>query len=669
MKKMCLLLVGLLVFSGVTTMSYVVLYPGVEFYNGDLTVGFSNSDGVNVSYLEVGDGYVVLGEMNLSLVCSGAVEINVSQANSAGVVSRGTSVLRFNTTFTGASVVFTFTGNNTRGIYKLFTDSVLTSSDEANSFSWTHSSWSTHDFDIVLDDYRPDCPTNGSSNYNVTSHYINITWTAGTSADASVVLRRNDTYPTSISDSSAYIVQNSSITYYNASLTSTGYFSVWSYNSTTGAFSLNSCKEDIEWGAIVVYAVFNKSRPSQGISPFGILISNEDGTDTYWNSTASAPLFISKDNIPFGDDTIITINASGYKSSQYYYDFELNNFYNLTFYLSPTLTHTPGEGDDPTGDDTETNYTSTHLYRIRVIDTYQNPIPDVHVNVKFYANTTDTYENTSILLTDGYGEADVYLVPNTNYKVFLTKSGYSQTGSKDWIPDPIFYGANYPKIFQMNTASGEDITIWTGVNWSIEPTIYDHYANFTMYFNITSENDDLEWFKAVVYLWDSSSETWMTLYSETVTTSSGGSISYTTVNGTGKYALECSFKREEYDSYNFGTPHSNEKYVFNIWGSGGSGLAGLSLDEAITGTVGLSPVYVGETIVVYSSLIGCFIAMIILFTFSPKYAGFAIIVLGIVIGAFKQPLNLISDDVINFGAAAMIIILGVITIYVTKKRE
>lgn len=448
MKKICLLIILLLGLTAINSVGYVVLYPGVEFYNDDMTVGFSNTDGVNVSYIEVGDLYVVLGDLNLSLSCTGTVEVNFSQADSGLNLTSGTSVLRFNTTFSGSSITFSFYGNHSGAIYKLYTDTVLTSTHESQNFSWTHSSWSAHDFDIRLEGYRPDCPTDASSSYDANSHRVNVSWSAADSADNYIVMRRNDTYPTSRTDTSAYEVQNNSYLFYNETLTSTAYFSVWAWNQTTNYYSSDSCKLDLPWGAIVIYAVYNESNASQAVSPFSLLISNEDGTDTYWdNSVSNVPLYISKDDIPFGDNTIVNINASGYKTVRYYFDYALNNFYNHTFYIAPKYTIVdPGTGDE---DDENDTHMTTRLYRLRCIDQYTYPIADAKANIKRYINTTDTYENTTIVITDGYGEADVYLVPNVNYKVFLTKTGYTQVGSNDWIPDPTWYGANYPKTFQM----------------------------------------------------------------------------------------------------------------------------------------------------------------------------------------------------------------------------
>ena len=655
-------------FTTVNSVGYVVLYPGAIFYGTNQTITFS--DTVNCSYIEVGDDYFWLSDMNFTIegLSSHSCEYNLSFFNDSfsNISSLPYRFFEFNATysFTGSD---SFLLDMSGSYYKIdmYVNNLLVVDDVEESgglYTFPHVfSGVSQIYSFWIDCYTPGCPTGASSTYDPNTQRVNLSWTGSSYTDTYVVVRNNASYPTTVTD--GYEVQNSSSIFYNDTLTSTGFFSVWSYNNS-GTYSPDSCKLDIPWGAIVVYAVYNKSMPSQHISPFGILISNDDGTDTYWNSNATAPLYISKDDIPFGDNTIISINASGYKTSQYYYDFALNNFYNWSAYLSPTLTKV----DNGTGDDESEDHITTRLYRIRVIDTYQNPISNVKVNVKFYANTTDTYENLSILLTDGYGEADVYLVPSCNYKVFLTKSGYSQVGSKDWIPDPVFYCANYPKTFQMTTDSGEELNVFTGINYSIEPTTSDHYDNIIMYFNITSDNSDLEWYKAVVYLWNNTLETWIVLYSETGTTSSGGSISYTTVNGTGKYALACSFKRENYDTFNFGTPHSSDKYVFNIWDSGGDGDTGLTLDEAITGTVGASPVYVGNVIVAYSSLIACFIAMILLFTFSAKFAGFAIIVAGIVIAAFKQPLGLIGDNVMNMGIAVLIIILGIITIYAMNKK-
>ena len=46
-----------------------------------------------------------------------------------------------------------------------------------------------------------------------------------------------------------------------------------------------------------------------------------------------------------------------------------------------------------------------------------------------------------------------------------------------------------------------------------------------------------------------------------------------------------------------------------------------------------------------------------------------IIIVGLVLGFLKNPLGLISDDVMTFTVVSIIVILGVITFIVAKKGE
>jgi len=161
MKKTCLLLILLLGFTAINSMGYVILYPGVEFYNDDLTVKFGNTDGINVSYLEVGDQYIVLGDLNLSLSGTGAIEINLSQVNDNHTVLKGTTVLRFNATTTN-TVTYTFTGNMTNPTYSLYRNNILIGTYSSNSFSWTRVA-GQHDFDIKISTMCIDPPTDGIS--------------------------------------------------------------------------------------------------------------------------------------------------------------------------------------------------------------------------------------------------------------------------------------------------------------------------------------------------------------------------------------------------------------------------------------------------------------------------------------------------------------------------
>lgn len=61
------------------------------------------------------------------------------------------------------------------------------------------------------------------------------------------------------------------------------------------------------------------------------------------------------------------------------------------------------------------------------------PIENAKIIVKRYINTSDSYEEIASLLTDANGNVEVYLIPETHLKIFVSKEGYKETIS-DYIP-------------------------------------------------------------------------------------------------------------------------------------------------------------------------------------------------------------------------------------------
>jgi len=302
------------------------------------------------------------------------------------------------------------------------------------------------------------------------------------------------------------------------------------------------------------------------------------------------------------------------------------------------------------------------LCQITVIDEYEHVVSDAHCLVRRLNNQTQEYVNVSNEITDGNGQFTIWLIPYVNYRFEVSKEGMIQTGSKFWIPSPL----EYTKTFRLEYLPGYDETIWDNLIWSIEPDYFDHYNNFTMWFNITSSDNQLEWFAATVYFYNTTSEVWDVIYSQNLTTVGGGSISHTTANGTGRYGLNCRFKKQDYDEYYFGTPHNPDVYVFTLWPPG---LSPGNLDDLMDNIMGKSPVHVGATVVAWSALGAAFASIFLFFQLSPKFAGMGIIIVGLVLGFLKNPLGLISDDVMTFTVVSIIVILGVITFIVAKKGE
>jgi hypothetical protein len=492
----------------------------------------------------------------------------------------------------------------------------------------------------------------GGTNGRCTQVYVVADWyeysvspIAG--ADSFVVVRSNTSQPVCPTD--GYEVQNNTNGFYNVSRTFTeAYFTVFTYNATTHSYGTGV---PMLWGGIQLQC-FNESNTSQAIG-FDVEITNNDASVVYTASDVSNGHTISFDDIPYGDDTIFVISNSSYRQRIYYYDLVANHFYNYSFYLPPIETPTGPSG----------NTTETQLYYIVVINEYDQPVKDVRVSIKRYISATDTYLNVSTLFTDGNGVVSLYLIPNEHYKLFLTKTGYDNEIS-EFFPDPLYYGVYYPKIVKIYLSEPGTDTLWTNIDWDISPILYDHNNSISFYFNITSSDNKLEWYKMTVRYYNNVTDVWDLLYSFNKTiSSSGGSFSYTTPDIAGKYALYCSFKKEDYDSFHFGTP---DNYIYHIWNISSGG--GSNINTVITNVVGASPIYVGDTVIAYTSLIAATVITFFLFTFSPKFAGFSIIVMGIILGALKEPLHIITDDVINALAVTTIVILGIIVVIYTKKK-
>ena len=483
----------------------------------------------------------------------------------------------------------------------------------------------------------PGNPSNIATDYDPGS-YLNITWSFHSWGDTVLVRQKANSYPTGPADGS--FCYNGSLSYYNhTSPNATDKFTLWSYNSSVNLFSSGV---DVSFGGLQIN-VFNESDGS-AIGNWDVTISNSDGSESYTNTNCSNTHSINVDDCPLGDDILIIISEGNYSLRTYYLDLATGTHYVLNAYL-------------PYNSDTE-------LYYIQVIDNYSFPVENAVVDVKRYVN--DSYKVVSNLRTDSYGFANIFLVPTVDHKFLISKTNYHNKTS-NWLPDPIYYGASYPKVFKIIFITEGIDNLWDNITWNIDPSGQDHFDNFTFFFNISSSNSQLVSYSGMVYIWNSTNSLWELLYSDSGSNAAGGSISYTTVNGTGRYAFVCSFQKTGFSVYNFGVPYSSEKYVFNIWPFIINGSATSLIDSTITGLVGISPVSIGTTIVAYSSLIASVAVMFIFFTFSAKFSGLGIIIVGIVLGAFKQPLGIIGDAAITNLAVAGVIFLGVLTLYAGYK--
>lgn len=347
---------------------------------------------------------------------------------------------------------------------------------------------------------KPDGPTNPFANFTVGTT-LNLSWTKGTGANNTVILRKTTGYPNSITDGT--IIYNGTGTYTEITIPegTTYYIRGWSYSnwSNPSHYKISDIYSDFIFGEITIN-VYDENT-SNPISNWGVEISNEDKTSTYVNYSAFNPLVITVTDLPYGENTIFIFNANFYDTRIYYMDLYPNRQYTLNGYLV--------EQND------------TESYVIRIIDELNLPVADAIVNVMRYINETVGYENVSTLLTNGYGYTpSIELIPNKNYAINIIATGYI-TATYDLRPVPIIFEDDRYHLFQIylsviepDVESFESIidfcqdTSWEDSNNTIHVSYYDRndetldvtftvyeYYNKTLYHNYSvsyTNNSDID---------------------------------------------------------------------------------------------------------------------------------------------------------------------------------
>jgi pectate lyase len=281
----------------------------------------------------------------------------------------------------------------------------------------------------------PTPPLNVEGTYN--GGYLNITWTPGYGADTTMIRKESGSYPTSVTDGS--LCQNSSLTYYNETYEEDMYYTLWSYNTTLIQFSEET---EFTYGGLHIN-VYNVDT-GLNITNWNVTISNSDGSEVYSETNCNNTFTVDINDCPTGTISVI-INAQNYSTAVYYMTIIEGVWYTLNAYLSVDYA----------------------LYYIRIVETittssasWDQAVEDAYVEIKRYLNSTGTYTTISTLYTDANGYINLYLTPNINYKVYISKNGYYNTTS-DYIPvPPNEFGQTMEKIFRI-----------IKINVSSEPTI------------------------------------------------------------------------------------------------------------------------------------------------------------------------------------------------------
>ena len=251
---------------------------------------------------------------------------------------------------------------------------------------------------------------------------INISWTTGTNADFTLVVRKDGSFPTGPTDGTT-IYNGTGLYYVDSNALATYHYTVYSWCNATNLFSAGV---DAEWGTLNINCYDENT--SQALT-FGVFITNNEGTQTYNETTCTNTHRIDLEDLPLGDNVLIIINSTNYISRHYYLDMEAGNVYTLNAFLPRN---------------------ETHQHLLRVVDPNNAPVEGVKLHIMKYINESAGYENVSIVLTGAYGDVEVSLISNVTYKIRLSKSGY-ETSYENYIPiTPDAYGNYYTKTFLIN---------------------------------------------------------------------------------------------------------------------------------------------------------------------------------------------------------------------------
>lgn len=247
---------------------------------------------------------------------------------------------------------------------------------------------------------RPDVPIFIQAYPRFSNNSINISWIMGTGANRTVIVDGLNEYPDDPSDGT--IEYNGTGTWawiedftYNAShRISLFSFTIW------GGHSRFSSPATVPWGGIA----FNCYNESSGLPiGFNMLVTNKEGTESYYASGLYGWSFLNVSAMPTGEDTAFFIsNSSGrYNSRLYYFDINDSTFYNLSFYLPPDTT--PYGGCNPV--------LFSDTFSVVTADYTVNKVIDLTHNIETLISV-EVY-NKSVL-----GGAGGWVpVPSTNYTV------------------------------------------------------------------------------------------------------------------------------------------------------------------------------------------------------------------------------------------------------------
>ena len=301
----------------------------------------SNKERLSVSYVTTSNATSTVPDepINFQTITQSSTEIDLSWT--AGNRSTKTRILRKTSSYptgindgtlvyfdSGTSYSDTGLNKSQQYFYRAWAyndTTLLYSTTNASSYNWTF----------------PQIPQN-LTGIVISTDTVNITWNLSIGGDMYMVRKKSGSFPSSTTDGN--LRQNSSRLFYNDTAYSEGdFYAVWAYNNTSRFFS---ARARVYLGRLIIYA-YREDQSTVNITNFTITLTNQNGSETYYETNCNNPKIIEIGDVPQGEDISIIVSKSGFYDRIQHYDINQSLSYVINFFLAPN----PEGGGTPGDDD------------------------------------------------------------------------------------------------------------------------------------------------------------------------------------------------------------------------------------------------------------------------------------------------------------------------------
>lgn len=440
----------------------------VRISNINRSVGFISTNYNSMLYDNTGEGFFDLGlKETVFVMINDSTDVKSTNMVLNGYIGDGLNLSCGFWVGTNTSVNHSYNVQNisVSGLFSVgetFSSSV-TSLSPVNLYyvkAWAQNASGLHISSYTTVLMKPEAPT-GISTSIINSSAINISWTKGSGANNTVVIRKADSYPSSMTDGS--VVGNTTDSYLvvDGLNDDTFYYRLWSYsNWTTADDTFYSHVSDNSTDLVYAFMNVNVFDEATGnpLSNWNITVSNLAGDSVYNSSGNNNMLSINASLLPLGSVSII-ISCDAYEQRVYHRTVSISSFHILNAYL-------------PVG-------SVAQLCRLDVVGSQTEygadpPVEEAFVSIKEFDNESGIYQTVSSFYTDANGQYFIHLDTNTQYKAVINKSGYDLE-----ISDFIVQSDISIYTFRLVTTSSS-VEIWDLFHDVVSLSV-DKYSNGSMY--------------------------------------------------------------------------------------------------------------------------------------------------------------------------------------------